>query len=224
MYTHPGSLIFRVRNYIFPILYLTLFIPSAPIGMPYIQTAAGIIFLGFGIWIRSVTIGLEYIVRGGRNRRIHASHLVTGGIYATCRNPMYLGNLCILAGFGFLSDSLLFMAIFFPAFIVIYLFIIKAEEFFLLSAFGNAYDAYKDRTPILIPKPAPFFRIIRNEKPDVRRILLKEYNSWFLYLSGLLILLYLETETPKRWLFLLQTGLTILWLTVKLLKRKGVLT
>ena len=100
MRTHPGFLIFRVRNFIFPILYLTLFMPSAPIGGSYAQTIAGIILLVFGIWIRSVTIGLEYIIRGGRNRQIHASLLVTGGIYASCRNPMYLGNLAILAGFG----------------------------------------------------------------------------------------------------------------------------
>lgn len=224
MRTHPGFLIFRVRNFIFPILYLTLFMPSAPIGGSYAQTIAGIILLVFGIWIRSVTIGLEYIIRGGRNRQIHASLLVTGGIYASCRNPMYLGNLAILASFGLLADSLLFIAIVFPVFLLIYTSIIRAEEFFLKSEFGNIYVEYKKHTPMLIPKPAPLLRIISKEKPDIRRILRKEYNSWYLYLSGLLVLLFIETTTSRSWLISLQVGLTLLWLIIKLLKRKGILT
>ena len=77
---------------------------------------------------------------------------------------------------------------------------------------------------MLIPKPAPLLRIISKEKPDIRRILRKEYNSWYLYLSGLLVLLFIETTTSRSWLISLQVGLTLLWLIIKLLKRKGILT
>lgn len=39
-----------------------------------------------------------YIKRGGRNRRVFARGLVTEGVVAHCRNPMYLGHLLLVAG------------------------------------------------------------------------------------------------------------------------------
>ena len=45
-----------------------------------------------------LTIGYEYIVRGGRQGKVYAEDLVQGGVFAHSRNPLYLGNLLIIVG------------------------------------------------------------------------------------------------------------------------------
>jgi hypothetical protein len=34
--------------------------------------------------VRGATIGFEYIIRGGRNKRVYAEDLVTNGLYRLC--------------------------------------------------------------------------------------------------------------------------------------------
>ena len=75
--------------------------------------------------------------------RPHASSLVTWGVYAISRNPMYLGGLTMLLGFAiFLSNPLAFL--FLPLY-VLYLnrFQIAPEERVLTSLFGETYVAYQ---------------------------------------------------------------------------------
>lgn len=74
-----------------------------------------------------------------------ASTLVTSGIYRVTRNPMYLGILFALLGWGlFLSNlgSLLFCGVF-----VLYMsrFQIQPEERALEVKFGVAFIMYKSR-------------------------------------------------------------------------------
>ena len=75
----------------------------------------------------------------------HASSLVTWGVYAISRNPMYLGGLTMLLGWAiFLSNALAF--VFLPLY-VLYLnrFQIAPEERVLTSLFGETYVAYQAR-------------------------------------------------------------------------------
>ena len=124
-----GNWLFKYRNILFPLFYAALFIPS-PIIFQSERWALeiGLLFIGTGILIRCITIGLVYIIRGGSKRQIHAETLVTDGIYKVCRNPMYLGNILLLLGFGLFSNSLLFTLIFMPLFVFFYVAIIWAEE------------------------------------------------------------------------------------------------
>jgi protein-S-isoprenylcysteine O-methyltransferase Ste14 len=75
----------------------------------------------------------------------HASRLVTWGVYAISRNPMYLGGLIMLLGWAiFLSNGLAF--VFLPMY-VLYIdrFQIAPEERALASLFGETYVAYRAR-------------------------------------------------------------------------------
>jgi protein-S-isoprenylcysteine O-methyltransferase Ste14 len=92
--------------------------------------------------VRALTIGLAYIKRGGKNRKIYAKGLVKEGIFAHCRNPLYLGNILIITGLGIVAHSFLFALIGIPLFIFLYLAIIRAEEHFLASKFGQEYIEY----------------------------------------------------------------------------------
>ena len=74
-----------------------------------------------------------------------ASSLVTWGIYAISRNPMYLGGLIMLLGWGlFLLNALAFA--FLPLYVLyINRFQITPEERALTSLFGQTYVAYQTR-------------------------------------------------------------------------------
>jgi len=113
-----GNWIFRYRNAIFPFFYVALFIPSPDIFANKYAIILGALIIISGIMVRSLTIGLEYIIRGGSKGKIHANKLVTGGIYSICRNPMYLGNILLILGFGIFANSLLFTALFSPLFLI----------------------------------------------------------------------------------------------------------
>lgn len=74
-----------------------------------------------------------------------SSAIVTGGIYRVSRNPMYLGFLLVLAGWGvYLSNA--GTALLLPAFVA-YLtrYQIKPEERALLAKFGTEYAQYMSR-------------------------------------------------------------------------------
>jgi protein-S-isoprenylcysteine O-methyltransferase Ste14 len=74
-----------------------------------------------------------------------SSSLVTWGIYAITRNPMYLGGLVILSGWAiYLSNALAFL--FLPAYVLyINRFQIRPEERALTALFGQEYVAYQGR-------------------------------------------------------------------------------
>ena len=73
---------------------------------------------------------------------MYAKDLVTDGIYAHVRNPMYLGNLLIAAGICLLYGSPWLYAGMFPFFVLVYVSIVAEEERFLASKFGDGYAAY----------------------------------------------------------------------------------
>jgi protein-S-isoprenylcysteine O-methyltransferase Ste14 len=74
-----------------------------------------------------------------------ASSLVTWGVYAFSRNPMYLGGFIMLLGWAiFLLNGFTFL--FLPAYILyINRFQIAPEERALTSLFGETYVAYQAR-------------------------------------------------------------------------------
>jgi protein-S-isoprenylcysteine O-methyltransferase Ste14 len=74
-----------------------------------------------------------------------ASSLVTWGVYAISRNPMYLGGLIMLLGWAvFLSNAIAFL--FLPMYVLyINRFQIAPEERALRSLFGETYAAYQAR-------------------------------------------------------------------------------
>jgi protein-S-isoprenylcysteine O-methyltransferase Ste14 len=75
-----------------------------------------------------------------------ASSLVTWGVYAISRNPMYLGGLIMLLGWAFfLLNALAFL--FLPVYVFyINRFQLAPEERALTSLFGETYVAYHART------------------------------------------------------------------------------
>jgi len=76
-----------------------------------------------------------------------ALHLVTEGLYAWVRNPMYVGFGFITAGLAiaFASDWTLVLML--PAAVVLHLGVVLREERYLEAKFGDAYRQYMARVP-----------------------------------------------------------------------------
>ena len=52
-----------------------------------------------------LVIGLVYITRGGQNRQVWANSLVDTGMFAHCRNPLYLANLLLILGLAIVHNG-----------------------------------------------------------------------------------------------------------------------
>lgn len=74
-----------------------------------------------------------------------ASHLVTDGVFAHSRNPIYVGDVLLLAAWALWLGNLAAAAL--PALFVLWMgrLQIPAEEAALHARFGAAYDAYRAR-------------------------------------------------------------------------------
>ncbi|MEO6455512.1 MAG: isoprenylcysteine carboxylmethyltransferase family protein, partial [Ginsengibacter sp.] len=192
-----GNFFFKYRNFLFIFLYLLLFIPSPLIFSKIFfhstywiwPVAIGLIVTFAGQIIRGLTIGLIYIIRGGKNRNIYAEDLVTQGIFSHCRNPLYLGNILMLLGVGILSDSAIYVFIVMPVFIFIYHAIVLAEENFLRKKFGDAFSKYCSLVNRWLPDLRGLIHTLRGFTFNWRRWLLKEYNTQFVWLSGIVFIL-----------------------------------
>ena len=78
---------------------------------------------------------------------------VPSGPYRWVRNPMYLGALVVIVGFGFWNRSLSMAAFAILAFAGAHLFVVAYEEPTLRRRFGTQYAEYLARVNRWIPKP-----------------------------------------------------------------------
>ncbi len=191
-----GAFFFRFRNGLFPLIYLlvALFVrPTYFVGNPKwdaLATGVGLAIAAFGEAVRCLTIGLVYtIVRGGRNGRVYADHLVTEGIFAHTRNPMYLGNLLFALGFCLMYGSPWMYLVIFPFFLFVYVSIVHEEERFLREKFAEEYDEYVLRTNRFIPRLKGLAQTIRQHNFDLERVIAKEYGTLFVFFFGAYVLL-----------------------------------
>jgi protein-S-isoprenylcysteine O-methyltransferase Ste14 len=232
-----GNFFFKYRNIVFVFLYLALFIPSPELfrvehfgeGYYWWPIVLGLLITIAGQLIRGATIGLAYIVRGGKDKKVYADHLVTEGIFNHCRNPLYVGNVLMLAGVGILSNSLIYVAVFIPLFLFIYQAIILAEENFLRSKFGKEFDDYCSRVSRWGIDFKGLKRTFSSMRFNSRRWILKEYNTQFVWLLGITLLLLLNypqltdgnVEERNLWLGAVIAALTVVYFYVRYMKKSG---
>jgi protein-S-isoprenylcysteine O-methyltransferase Ste14 len=190
MFIKFGNWILRYRQIIFPILHAGLFLPSSTIFPWEWSFLIGGVLIVAGVLIRSITIGLEYVIKGNFQRKIYATIHVPNGIYSLCRNPMYFGNLLLLLGFGIFANSKFFILIIFPIILLLYLVIINAEESILLEKYDDEYKKYKAEVSMLLPDLNRIQTAFKGFHFNWKWALKKEYNSWFLYFSVIDVLLF----------------------------------
>jgi protein-S-isoprenylcysteine O-methyltransferase Ste14 len=180
-----GNFFFHYRNGLFPVIYLLLFVKSSAWCADYrIAALVGFLVALSGQAIRAVTIGLDYIKRGGLNRQVYADRLVTGGIFAHCRNPLYDGNLLVMLGVGLAANSVLFLCVGAPFFLFAYLAIVAAEENFLRGKFGAEFDDYCRRVNRFWPRFTGLPATLTSMTFNWRRLISAEYGSTFSWMTA----------------------------------------
>jgi len=234
-----GNFFFRFRNILFIFLYLLLFLPSPLLFKPehfgekyyLFPIILGLLVTFSGEIIRGITIGLAYIIRGGRDRRVYAEKLVTEGIFKHCRNPLYVGNILMLLGVGILSNSLIYVGIVMPSFLFIYQAIVLAEENFLRNKFGADFDSYCRKVNRWIINFSGMSETFNDMRFNYKRWILKEYNTLFVWLVGITAIIlfrYPELTPDSDTRVKLFVGITVflglVYGYIKYLKKSGKMT
>ena len=144
-----GAVLFRHRGWL-PLLFLGIPLVMPGATSPF-RWEVGIALILIGEAIRLAGVAAAGTVTRRRSRNVQ--RLVTYGIFAWARNPLYIGNFLIWLGFVTISGVLWFLPIAVLLFAVEYELIVRYEEGVLESIFGREYLDYKNETPRWIPRP-----------------------------------------------------------------------
>jgi protein-S-isoprenylcysteine O-methyltransferase Ste14 len=223
-----GNFLFRFRNGLFPLSLLLMLLPGRDLfADPLLAVALGCVIALLGQLVRASTIGFEYIIRGGRNKRVYAENLVTEGFYRLCRNPMYVGNLLIVAGLAVASNSLTCLLVVIPLYVVVYIAIVAAEEAFLRNKFGAPYDQYVADVPRWLPRLRALGEALQDGRFHWKRVLVKEFHTPFGWITILVLMCFWHLVSQRtlelrydtvRALAIAYVALAAIYLTIRYLK------
>lgn len=193
-----GNFFFRWRNTLFPFACLLVLLPDRHVfDDPLYAGALGFTVALLGQAVRCLTIGFEYVIRGGRNKQVYAEQLVTEGVYRLSRNPMYVGNLAILLGLAIATNSWTCLVVVPPAFLFVYVAIVAAEEHYLRRKFGEAFDRYCADVPRWLPSAAQVAAHGFSGRFRWKRVLVKEYGTPVGWISMLMAVLLWQLADAK---------------------------
>jgi protein-S-isoprenylcysteine O-methyltransferase Ste14 len=154
-----GGWLFKHRTWLpLPLVLSLLLIPSDPraSGLSWL----GVPLVGAGELLR--LWGVRHIGVISRTRSERLGPLVDTGPFAYVRNPLYVGNILLWAGFALAARIpwappllVLLLALEYHA-------IVRWEERLLASRIGPAYEGYLSRVPRWIPSPR-----VRSAERDV---------------------------------------------------------
>jgi len=71
--------------------------------------------------------------------------IVTSGVYALSRNPIYIAFLLVVIAFAFFANSWWFLVSAALLFLILNLGVVNCEEQYLAEKFGDTYNAYRQR-------------------------------------------------------------------------------
>lgn len=173
-----GDLLFKHRNAIFPIFLIALLLAFTPNPNPQIPWI-GLAITVLGQLLRMAVIGFAYIKRGGLNKKVYADTLVTTGFFATCRNPLYVGNVLILGGLLTIHGNPAVLIIGGVFFLSAYWAIIATEENFLRNKFGEEYSYYCNEVPRWWIRFERFPVVLSGMAFNWRKVIYKDYSTVF---------------------------------------------
>lgn len=106
----------------------------------------GYALIGAGVWLMILSIYLFWRHKTSVVPRRIPAKIITDGPYSWSRNPIYLADVVILAGYSISQGSVIGLLLV-PVFMrVIYHRFINGEEAGMRREFGAAYETYCDET------------------------------------------------------------------------------
>jgi len=185
---NPGAIAFRYRGGVWTLLFLVILIFSDP-GRVLILPGLALVVLGQSLRFWGAGTITRY-----RGEKVGASELVTWGPYAFARNPLYVGNALIGAGWCLISGGgirvfALFAAVFYMLYVRL---VIPYEESFLAGKFPGEFSRYSLEVGRFFPIKIPGYARISG--PFDRRVLwISERHSLWVTVIGTLLIL------SRRW-------------------------
>jgi len=131
---------------------LVLGLSPRPGGVWITAAALALLLAGGGI-IQLSDRALKSLGQGTPNPRFPPRELVTGGIYAWCRHPMFLGYDLAALGVVLLCSSTGTLLVSWPLFILLQIRFLRREERVLRKRFGDCFEEYRRQVPLLFPRP-----------------------------------------------------------------------
>lgn len=128
-------------DWLLPADVLTVFLSGT------VRTILGVAFIGAGLAL-VIAANIVFRTAGTHPEPWKSSTaLVTDGIFAWLRNPVYVGGTIFLVGLAVLlaSDWMLVMTVGF--FVLLHFGVVKREERYLEAKFGERYRHYRNRVP-----------------------------------------------------------------------------
>ena len=136
----------------FPLLAAIVLHLLVPLTLPYghltpIIIAGGVILILAGLTL-VIRARQAFARRGQPTEPGHpTSTLVTTGVFAVSRNPLYLGGVCVLAGLALVINLPWVLVPLLPAIIACHILLILPEERYLAAKFGAQYRTYAATAP-----------------------------------------------------------------------------
>jgi len=112
------------------------------------------VFIRLFLGIPSLVVGIYFTLNAHNtvfNKSSAKPKLITTGVYALVRHPMYFGILLVCLGFFFTSLSLLSLLVWL-GFFVFYDKMASYEEQSLLQILGKQYVIYQKKVPKWLPR------------------------------------------------------------------------
>ena len=148
--------------------------------------------------------------------RVQTSRLVADGPYRFVRNPLYIGNILLALGMGFMASRLGFAVLVLGNAVFVYRLILR-EEAGLEAAQGENYRAYCAAVPRLVP--ALFPRVpSAGSAPNYAAGLLGELFFWTFTAS---LLVFAVTLNLKLYFLVLSSAFLVYALSLAAIKRRG---
>lgn len=228
-----GDFFFFHRNWIAALMVLGLVgllppvFPRRSYRLDARMNVGGLLVLLTGQALRVAVIGLAYIHRGGKGGKVWADRLVTSGLFAHCRNPLYVGNILMYFGLFIIDNNPFTYAIGIPVTVLMYASIVATEEAYLRARFGKEYSRYCKRVPRWGIRLSGLGRTMRSMSFRWGRVLVKEYGTVYTWVLAVLLILGRELVLKGEWglshwqtIAILATVLALLpiWATIRHLK------
>jgi protein-S-isoprenylcysteine O-methyltransferase Ste14 len=176
-----GGVLFRNRSWV-PVPFLAVPL-LAPGRMSAVNWVIGALLVTAGEGVRLAGVAAAGTVTRRRSRDVQ--RLVTYGVFAWVRNPLYVGNFLIWMGFTAISGVYWFLPAAALLFALEYTLIVRYEEGVLESIFASEYLAYKTRTARWLPRPPT--RVHRESGPLNWREALRSETSTFMAYAALVV-------------------------------------
>ena len=127
---------------------LSISVPIVSFSIPLIHLLIFVPFFVVGAWL-----GIEGT--RGTSMKVAETHrsekVVTTGVYSIIRHPQYVGGLLAHVGISFLLSAW-YSLVSTPLMIFVVYMISRKEEIELVNEFGDEYENYRKKVPMLVPR------------------------------------------------------------------------